>query len=190
MPPALSRRIISIQHLSLLTSFISRAESVPALFAHPLNLPHFPDRLLELFHPRPIVLNVIFLYLLNVVVCLREIHALGVLPGDVAEQAGGRKDEGEGVEDGRGEHDGDNAGEFDREAAADLRGDGGVDRDKNQPDDQGAGDGEDGPFRPYVRDQCRFEEHDAENGCVEAGAPEPVTADLAVAQDEVVVKEV
>ena len=66
---------------------------------------------------------------------LREVHALGVFPSDVAEQAGGREDEGERVEDRGGEHDGDDAGEFDREAASDFRGDGGVDGDEDQPDD-------------------------------------------------------
>lgn len=72
------RRIITVQH-PLLT-LIRLTECISPLFPHPLHLPHFPDRLLELLHPRSVVLNVVLLDLLHVMIGLRSVHALGVLP--------------------------------------------------------------------------------------------------------------
>lgn len=39
-----------------------------------------------MYIPRPVVLNVILLNLLNVVVCLRKVHSLGILPSNIARQ--------------------------------------------------------------------------------------------------------
>jgi hypothetical protein len=100
------RGIISLKQPC--STFIGLRECVTALFAHALHLPHFSNRLLELLHssrisamfsaypagyvPRSVVLNVVLLYLLNVVVSLRVIHPLCVLPGEISNQTEARQD--------------------------------------------------------------------------------------------------
>jgi hypothetical protein len=49
------------------------------LFAHPLHLPDLSDRLLELFHARPVVLDVVFLDFLDVMVSLGVVHSFGTV---------------------------------------------------------------------------------------------------------------
>lgn len=85
IPPSLPRRIVSLQNAIL--TLIGLAESVTSLLAHPLHLPDLSDRFLELLHPWPVVLNVVFLDLLDVVIGLRTIHALSVLPCEITHQA-------------------------------------------------------------------------------------------------------
>ena len=112
------------------------------------------------------------------VVRLRAVHALVVFPGEVAEQAQGRQDDGHEVEERGGEEARHRAGVFGGEA--EFGGGGGVGGDEDEPDDHGAGDGEEGVFGPDVGDESGFAEHGREDGGVERGAPDPVAGDLAV----------
>ena len=84
--PSCPRCIISINN-SHLPALIGLAERVTSLFPHPLHLSHLTDRFLELLHARSVILHIVFLDFLHVVVGLRVVHALGVLPSEVAEKA-------------------------------------------------------------------------------------------------------
>ena len=190
--PTSPGRIIRTQNPHSLPpcTLIARTERIPPLLPHPLHLPDFPHRLLELLHPRPIILYIVLLDLLHVVVLLGEVHALGVLPGEVADQAHRGEDEAQGVEDRVAEHDGDDAVELVAEARADIRRRVAVRGDERQPDYKRARDRQDGVFRPHVGDERCFAEHDEEDGRVGRGAPHPVAGDFAVAEDAVVEEEV
>ena len=84
-PPApLPRGIISLQDAIL--ALVRLTEGIPPLLAHALHLPDLADGLLELLHARAVVLDVVFLDLLDVVVGLWAVHALAVFPRDVAEE--------------------------------------------------------------------------------------------------------
>ena len=87
IPSPLPCRIICIQHPRL--TLVRLTKRIPPLFPHPLHLPDLPDCLLELFHPRSIILDIVFLNLLDVMICLRLIHAFAVFPCYVSEQARG-----------------------------------------------------------------------------------------------------
>ena len=65
-------------------------ESVAALLAHALHLANLADGLLELLHARAVVLDVVFLDLLDVMVMLGVVHAFGVLPREITHQADAR----------------------------------------------------------------------------------------------------
>ena len=154
------------------------AEGVPALLPHALHLADLADGLLELFHAGPVVLDVVLLDLLHVVIGLRAVHALGVLPRDVAEEAECGEDDEHEPEDGRSEEPRDDTVVFRGEA--EFRRDGAVDGDEDEPDDHAAGDGEEGPLRPDVGDERGFSEYGRENGGVEGGAPNPVSSNFTV----------
>ncbi len=117
------------------------------------------------------------------VVRLRAVHALCVLPGEVAQEAEERDEQGHGVEDGGGEEARDDGVVFGREAKFGRHG--GVDGDEAEPDDHAAGDGEEGVFGPDVGDQRGFAEHRAQHRRVQCCAPDPVAGDSAVALGEV-----
>ena len=130
MPSSLPRGIIRLQYPTL--ALIGLTESITPLFPHPLYLPNFPNRFLELLHARPIVLDVIFLDLLHVVVGLGPVHALRVFPGEVAGEAERWEDDGHEVEDWGCKEAGYNAFIFGREM--EEWSDGAVRRNKGQPD--------------------------------------------------------
>ncbi len=117
------------------------------------------------------------------VVRLRAVHALCVLPGEVAQEAEERDEQGHGVEDGGGEEARDDGVVFGREAKFGRHC--GVDGDEAEPDDHAAGDGEEGVFGPDVGDQRGFAEHRAQHRRVQFCAPDPVAGDSAVALGEV-----
>ena len=85
VPAPLFRCIICVQDPRL--TFIRLTERIPSLFPHTLHLSHFPDSLLELFHPRSVILDVIFLNLLDMMVRLWFIHSLPVFPCHIPKQA-------------------------------------------------------------------------------------------------------
>ena len=176
VPAPLARGVVSLQDAIL--ALVRLAEGVAPLLAHALHLADFADRLLELLHAGPVVLDVVLLDLLHVVVGLRPVHALGVLPGEVAQQAEARQHQRHQVEDGRGEEAGDDAGVFGRESQFGRHGRVGCD--EGQPDDHRPGDGEEGVFGPDVGDERRFAQHGGQHGRVECGAPDPVPGYLAV----------
>ena len=93
--------VIRLQRIHL--ALVGLTERIPSLLPHTLHLPHLPDRLLELLHARPVVLDVVFLDLLHEMVRLRSVHALEVLPGDVPQETQDGYNEKLQVEDGGGE---------------------------------------------------------------------------------------
>ena len=103
---------------------------------------------------------------------LRAVHALGVLPSDVAREAQRRDDKRHQVEDGRGEEARHYARILGREVEQGT--DGGVDGDEDQPKGHAAWDGDKGPLRPDVGHQCGFAEDDAQYCRVQGGTPHPV----------------
>ena len=185
IPSSLLRRIVRIQHPHL--ALIRLTERITPLLPHPLHLPNLSDRLLELLHPRPVVLDIVLLDLLDVVVCLRGVHALGVLVREVPEKTQRRQKDDEGVEDRRAENDGDDIFVFCREA--DGRCDGAEGREEDEPDEHAARNGHDGVFGPDVGYKSGFAENDGEHGGKETGAPDPVTANLAVGEDEIIAED-
>ena len=82
--PSLPRSIIRIQHSHLLASLIACTEGIPALLPHTLHLSDLAHSFLELLHTRSVVLDVVLLNLLDVVVCLWEVHPLRVLPREIS----------------------------------------------------------------------------------------------------------
>lgn len=186
IPSPPSCRVISPDNPHLLP-LIRRTERITPLLSHPLHLPDLPNRLLKLLHTRSIVLDVILLNFLDMVVRLREVHALCVLPSEVAEEAGHGEEDELDVEDGRGEEDGDDAEVFGAEA--NFGGDGCVDGDEGEPDDHRSRDGEDGVFGPYVGDEGGFAEYGGQHGGVKRSAPYPVACRFAVALWQVVVED-
>lgn len=68
------RRIIRLQHPRL--TLIRLREGIATLLPHTLHLSDLADRLLELLHTRPIVLDVVLLDLLDVMIALWEVHSL------------------------------------------------------------------------------------------------------------------
>ena len=163
VPSPLPGSIIRSQHAIL--ALIRLAERIPSLFPHALHLPYFSYRFLELFHAWAIILDVVLLDFLHVVICLRAVHTLVVLPGEVAEESEEREEDGHDVEDRGSKHAGDDSVVFRRKA--DFRRHGTVDGDEGEPDDHRAGDGEEGVFGPDIRDQGCFAEHHAQNRGVE-----------------------
>ena len=160
-------------------ALVRLTEGVTSLFAHALDLPDLADGLLELLHPGPVVLDVVFLDLLDVVIGLRSVHALGVFPGKVTQQAEGREHHGHQVEDRRGEEARDDPGVLGRESK--LRGHGGVSRYETQPEDHAAWDGDKGVLRPDVRDESSFPQNCCKHGSVQGRTPDPVTGYFSVA---------
>ena len=124
--------------------------------------------------PWPIVLNVVFLDLLDVVVTLREVHAFRILPGKVSDQAERGEYYYHGPEAGVGEEALDDADVF----VGDVYhgGDGGVDGHEDEPEEEGAGDGDEGVFGPDVGDEGGFEQDGGEIGGVGGGAPYPMAS--------------
>lgn len=167
-PP--DRGIIAIQHPLL--ALVRLAEGVPPLLPHALHLPHLPDGLLELLHARPVVLDVVLLDLLHVVVRLRPVHALGVLPREVAQEAERRQEHHHQVEDRRREQLRDHALVLGRQA--DLGRDEAVDGQEDEPDDHAAGDGDEGVLGPDVGHERGLAEHRRQHGRVHHRAPDPV----------------
>jgi len=174
--------IVGVQNTHL-TTIVCLGEGVTALFAHTLDLANLPDSLLELFHARTVVLHVVLLDLLDVVVMLGVVHALGVLPGIITHQTDTRQDDGHQVEYGSFEEHGDGTvvllGESNGGSSET------VGREEDQPDDHGAGDSDEGVFGPEVGDESSLAEDRGENGGVECLAPDPVTGSLAIGCGEI-----
>lgn len=84
------------------------------------------------------------------VIGLGAVHALVVLPGEVAKEGEEREEDGHDVEDRGSKHAWDDGVVFGRKA--DFRRHRTVDRDEGEPDDHRAGDGEEGIFGPDIRD--------------------------------------
>jgi len=121
------------------------------------------------------------------VVSQREVkRKMGLLfPREISQQAEDRKDHAHDPEDGRGEEAGDDAVVFCREAK--LRCYSAIDWNECQPDDHGTWNCKDCVFRPNVRYQCRFSQHGCENGGIQCCAPDPVTSDLAITLNKIVI---
>ena len=172
----LPRRVVGLEDARL--ALVGLAEGVAALLAHALHLAHLADGLLELLHARAVVLDVVLLDLLDVVVGLRAVHALGVLPRHVARQA----DDGY---HGRGQVDGDRAEDVRHDAVVLLgevqeRRDGAVEGHEDQPHDEAAGDGDEGPLGPHVGDERGLAQHRQQDRGVQPRAPDPVAVGPAV----------
>lgn len=182
VPPTTLGSIVGIQNTHLAT-IISLREGVTALLAHALDLPDLPDGLLELFHTRTVVLHIVFLDLLDVVVMLRVVHALGVLPGEITHETDAGEDDGHQVEDGGFEEDGDGAVVF----VGESDGGGGVTvgREEDQPKEHGAGNGDEGVFGPEVGDESGLSENSGQDRCVQCLAPDPVAGSFAVGHGEI-----
>lgn len=67
---------------------------------------------------------------------------------------------------------------------------GGVDRDEDHPDDERARNGYDSVFGPDIDDKRRFAEDHADDCGVQTGTPEPMAADLAVIEHQIVIEKV
>jgi len=181
IPPPLLCRIIRLQQSAL--TLIRLTKRIPPLFPHTLHLPDLPDRLLELLHAGTVVLDVILLYLLDVMVRLRAVHALCVFPAKVAQEREDGDDKGHEVEDWRRKEARDDGVVFGGKPQ--LGRHGRVDRDESEPDDHAAGDGEECVFGPDIRNKGGFAEHDTKHRGVKCGAPDPVAGDFAVALGQV-----
>jgi len=84
IPATLPCCVVRLQHSCL--RLVGLRECVTALLAHTLDLANFADGFLELLHAGPIVLDVEFLNLLDMVVCLRIVHSLCVFPREIPEK--------------------------------------------------------------------------------------------------------
>lgn len=119
------------------------------------------------------------------VVGLRPVHALGVLPREVAQQAERRQHHHHEVEDGRGE-------ELRNDALvlrtdADHGRDDAVDGEEDEPDGHAAGDGHERVLGPHVGDERGLAQHRRQHRRVDHGAPHPVAGHFAVALHQIVV---
>jgi hypothetical protein len=152
IPPPLPRRIIRRQNSRL--TLIRLTECITPLLPHPLHLPDLSNRLLKLFHPRPIILNIIFLNLLHVMIGLRFVHALGIFPGNIARETEDGDDHGHEPEAGVGKGARDDASVLGGEVEEGR--DGAVKGDEAKPDDHAARDGKEGPFCPNVSHESGF----------------------------------
>ena len=179
---SLDRSIVTIQH-PLLT-LIRLTKGIAPLFPHPLHLPNFTDGFLELLHPRSVVLDVVFLYLLDMVVCLWFVHSLGVLPGEVAEEAEDGQNDHHEVEDWRGKDLRYDTFVFGRDA--DLGGHNAVYGKEDQPNSHTAGYRDERVLRPDIGHESCFPKDRGEDGAVDHGAPDPVTSHFAIALDEII----
>lgn len=84
------------------------------------------------------------------VIGLRAVHALIILPSEVAKESEEREENDHEVKDGGGEQSRNDGVVFGAEI--EFRGDGAVDGDKCEPDDHGARDGEEGVLCPDIGD--------------------------------------
>ena len=87
------------RHGPHLIAVIGLTKSVAALFSHALDLADLANRLLELLHARPVILSVVLLDLLNVMIWLRKVHALGILPCIIPQETKTRQNDGHEIED-------------------------------------------------------------------------------------------
>lgn len=117
------------------------------------------------------------------VVCLRAVHALCVLPGEVADQAEGRDGDNGEPEVWAGQEAGQDA--LVLGAEVELGGDGGVGGHEDEPEEEAAGHGDDVVFGPGGRDEGGFAEDGDEGDCIDGRAPDPVAGGAAVGLGEV-----
>ena len=81
-----------------------------------------------------------------------EVHSLCVFPGEVSKKTCRWEEQTHGIEGGVGEDDGDDPLEFGAEAGRNRGSSIGIGGEQNQPDQEGARDGDDVIFRPDVCD--------------------------------------
>lgn len=124
-------------------------------------------------------MNVVLLNLLDMVICLRPVHALDILPHDVPRQTQNRQNQHLQPKDGRREQPRDQAVVLLRDT--DHGGDGSVGRNEGEKQGHGARDGEHVVLGPVVGDESRLAEHREQNRAVHGRAPHPVACNLAVA---------
>ena len=176
IPSSFPRGIISLQDSCL--TLIRLTESIAPLLPHSLYLSDLSNGLLELLHPRSIILNVVLLDFLDVMVGLWSVHTLGIFPRYVAHKAEERNDKSLEPENWGSEEAGDHAVVLGREV--EQRSDSCVGRDERQPDDHAARDEKKGPFCPDIRDQSGFPKYSGKYCCVEACSPDPVPSYLSI----------
>lgn len=116
---------------------------------------------------------------------LWPVHALGILPRKVPQQAQDGKSKALKPEDGAAVQLGNDAVELGRKG--DHGGDGAVDGDEDPPNGHGAGNGNDMVLGPVAGDKAGLAEDREEDGCVEGGTPHPVAGDLTVLEYQVAV---
>jgi len=117
---------------------------------------------------------------------LREVHALGVLPSEVAEKADRGEDNNQKPENWRREESWDEAFVFSGETGANVGGRVRVGREEGHPDNHRARDGKDGVFGPDVGDKGSFAKYGSLNCGIEGSAPDPMASDLTVALGKIV----
>ena len=178
VPAPLSGCVVSPQHAVL--ALVRGTERITSLLPHALHLAHLADGFLELLHARAVVLDVVLLDLLHVVIRLRQVHALGILPGEVAQETDGGQEDVHGVEDWGCEEAAEDADVLGGEVGEDFRHDRGVEGHEAQPDKEATGDGDDGVLGPDVGDECCLAEDDRKHGSVESQCPDPVASNFAV----------
>lgn len=119
--------------------------------------------------PRPVILYVVFLDLLDMVVCLWAVHSLGILPRKVTQKA-------EACQAGRLEPE-DRVGKEPRDDSVVLSrdvehgGNGSVGGDEDVPDGHASGDCYDVVFGPVARRQSRLAQDRCQNGGVQSSTP-------------------
>jgi hypothetical protein len=135
-------------------------------------------KIMELYIPWPIVLDIVLLDFLHVMIRLWIVHALGVLPSEIAYQTHGGKSDDRQPESWTG-HD-------DRQGIDVFRADVQLGRDESvygqeyEPDADATRDCNDGVFGPDVSDQSCLEKHRYETCRVHGSAPYPMASDLSV----------
>lgn len=137
--------------------------------------------------PWSVILNIVLLNLLDVVVRLWPVHALGVFPNNISQQAH------------NGQHNSlkpkHRAGIQPRNhtmilhGKVDLGGHYTVNCDENIPNSHAAWDGQHVVLGPVVRNKCRFAQYSQENCGIQCCSPDPVASNLAVSLNEIAVPE-
>jgi hypothetical protein len=139
---------------------------------------HFAYIVNRRYIPWSVVLDVVLLDLLDVMVGLRVVHALGVLPGIISEKAKDGNDNDSQPEGNTGEESRDNASIFHAESK--LGCNSRIDGQEDEPDCKTARDGNHSVFGPEVGDECCFAESSDQASCVKSGSPHPVSSNLTI----------
>lgn len=174
IPTSASCRVVCIHNSHLLPALIGLAECITTLFPHALYLADFADRLLKLLHSWPVILYVVLLDLLDMVIGLRQVHALRIFPRKVAGETESWQDNSHQVELRYRKYNRNNALVFPREA--DGRSGISVSWQENQPNQKRARNRHDVIFRPNGGDERCFSEYGDEDSRVQTCTPNPVSS--------------
>lgn len=137
----------------------------------------------RVYEPWPVILNVVLLDLLDMVVGFRVVHALNVLPDEVAQQTEHHQDNRLQPEYWAGVQSRDDTLQLGREIG--HRRDVGVGDDKYPPDKHTTGNRHHMVLGPVTRHKRCLTQHCEQSGVVHGSTPDPMARDLAIALDEI-----